>query len=711
MLQIDSQRSQGKNLVADVFSNEALVEAHQNKAVPLTSLDSERIAEQFAHALLDLRLLHQSSLDGDFICALQGLGQAAAESGRPIEATAGYLSELFGGYSSFGAPLVSTAISPVCLQSAANLRCALASLLENAEFHDKLIGIFMEGLLLTGGEVSSVQQNKSCLGGQVSSVESQRDQSVTQHDCGAMVSPVSEDPASRLQPEERSSEYAVEPSPAGKWIWRCPKVDMPSPRIGDWLNAVDGYGRGMAVPDGGRFLAASVRGRGHKQDALFCDDTFEFTAIGEWRVVITSDGAGSAIFSRVGSQIACTKMRESLERTLGSVDLSDVVFAEQDLKELQTNPSGDPRLNSVIRALEVGFKASSDAITEWAERKNAEVCPIAAERRFLEGLRREAMKEGGGGGSSTPNEPPRIKTSDCNCTLLVAAYTVVRLIKRDGSERRLAMIVSCAVGDGMIVVLRKLSAPEPHASMLMTPDMGAFAGQTHFINQFPDVTATVRARAAVSFAGADNDVVAVIAMTDGVADDYYDEAGMQRLYCDLIINGLLPMSTDSETAEKEREWSQAELRRRYDLAQAEIKNRGQQKNRAAYNTGQPVSELSRQPPDAEMLRDTLSELVVSEQVFAPPEKGRPPESRPVKYALRYAEALGLTVSELLARPGLLQVILEALPSLAETSSAQDDRDLSALEASERLFIWLDTYVVRGSFDDRTVVMFHTGGAA
>ena len=124
-----------------------------------------------------------------------------------------------------------------------------------------------------------------------------------------------------------------------------------------------------------------------------------------------------------------------------------------------------------------------------------------------------------------------------------------------------------------------------------------------------------------------------------------------------------------------------------------------------------MSELSRQPPDAEMLRDTLSELVVSEQVFAPPEKGRPPESRPVKYALRYAEALGLTVSELLARPGLLQVILEALPSLAETSSAQDDRDLSALEASERLFIWLDTYVVRGSFDDRTVVMFHTGGAA
>ena len=440
-----------------------------------------------------------------------------------------------------------------------------------------------------------------------------------------------------------------------EWVWSAPSPELPAPREGKWHAAIDGITDARALEHGGTFVGAAVRGRGHKQDALYCDDSFSFLDIGGWKVVMVSDGAGSAVFSRVGSQIVCDAVRDVFERELCAVDLSTHTLAESRLKDIQAAPAADPFLARAAAAFERAFASAYRDVKDWVNEQNRDHNEGNATRQWVEKQFRGTEKELPRVVPDRPTAPLRLLEKDCNCTLLVTAYGVIRLDKADGTQRDMALSLSCAIGDGMMVVLRSGNAT-PRVIALMTPDAGEFAGQTQFVDAKTTETSAIRARLKLSFLGKPTDVVAVAAMTDGVADDYYEGTlGMERLYCDLVLNGILPT-----------------------------------------NPG----------PQADLLIDVseaaLRSVVGDESVFEQRPADGTSRTRPVKYSQRYLELKKMSVGQLLSNADLLDLIARSEPD-----TAQEQSGLSPAWQADRLRDWLDTYIVIGSFDDRSLSMYMT----
>jgi len=439
-----------------------------------------------------------------------------------------------------------------------------------------------------------------------------------------------------------------------EWTWSPPSPTLPAPRAGLWGSNVDCVSS-VRTLDQGVLIGAAVRGRGHKLDALYCDDSFDYLDVGQWRVVMVSDGAGSAAFSRVGSQIACDAVRQVLERELPGADLSSHTIAQNDLNDIRTSPERDRVLGHAAKALEQAFDRAYSDICDWVSEQNAPHNDESAIRRWVDKQFRGTDKEAARLVRGNPQAPLRVLEKDCNCTLLVAAYGVVGLQKNDGPATEIALSLSCAVGDGMMVVLRSHSEKSHCVIPLMSPDAGEFAGQTQFVDARTTAAESVAARTRLNFLGNPADVVAIAAMTDGVADDYYEgKAGMERLYCDLLLNGILPTSG-----------------------------------------GPDVASLIEGP-------ESIMAAVRHEPVFEDRAAGTESRTRCVKYSKHYLGYKKMESAELLGKPDLLHILAHAEPHTAANPNC-----FSAHEAAERLRDWLDTYVVSGSFDDRSLSMFIT----
>jgi hypothetical protein len=365
--------------------------------------------------------------------------------------------------------------------------------------------------------------------------------------------------------------------------------------------------------------------------------------------VIASDGAGGAQFSRVGAQRACDAARASLERDLAEAGLSDCVLHEEDLGDLQREPEKDPMLKRACDALGRAFERAHGTIAEWVSDQNTPANASGDARAWLDAAYRGTERAVGRVEPHDEAVPLRMLEKDCNCTLLVVAFSVVTLLKQDGTRRQMGLTLSCSVGDGMTVVFRRPGLAN-NVLPLMTPDAGAFSGQTTFVDAHNTSDAAFRARRQLLFLGAESDVVAIAAMSDGVADDYFDgKAGMARLYCDLMLNGVLPNPVD-----------------------------------------RTLSALQPTP-------EALHTLVARESALEPTPDGAPPRWVPVKYVTRYLTAAALSAEALLSEPGRLQPLLAVEPHFGPPE------DVAA--QAERLRAWLDAYVVQGSFDDRTLVVY------
>lgn len=70
--------------------------------------------------------------------------------------------------------------------------------------------------------------------------------------------------------------------------------------------------------DEGRLIAARVRGRSHAHKGLFCDDDFAlyYDEASRVHLLAVSDGAGSAEFSRLGSQVVVHAVRDTVKEFL-----------------------------------------------------------------------------------------------------------------------------------------------------------------------------------------------------------------------------------------------------------------------------------------------------------------------------------------------------------------------------------------------------------
>lgn len=138
----------------------------------------------------------------------------------------------------------------------------------------------------------------------------------------------------------------------------------------------------------------------------------------------------------------------------------------------------------------------------------------------------------------------------------------------------------------------------------------------------------------------------IFSMTDGVADDYYpNEIHMRRLYFDLMINHILPFPKHLE-----------------------------QSNKFAARLKVPDPRAYPRVDDSEK-----HELV------------------PIQYTSELCNECGLSLEQIWENP-------EPLLAMAQKITFN-----KFCNSSTRLKEWLDNYTIRGSFDDRTLVILRKGG--
>ena len=211
-----------------------------------------------------------------------------------------------------------------------------------------------------------------------------------------------------------------------------------------------------------------------------------------------------------------------------------------------------------------------------------------------------------------------------------------------GAKEHLA--ISCQVGDGMIALLNTRGEFASSLKLMGVADSGEFSGETDFLTspQMKNIH-TLQTRTKISRSEAD----LVMVMSDGVADDYFpNEKELYRLYYDLVINGIIE---GKKTGAKE-----------------------------AFPVPRQLKILKKLP-------DPLAYPWVNDQQV----------KVPVQYTKRVCQSVGFTLEDIWNAPWILE--------LARLELKEEEENQIA-DPSERLKIWLDNYVERGSFDDRTLVL-------
>lgn len=221
-------------------------------------------------------------------------------------------------------------------------------------------------------------------------------------------------------------------------------------------------------------VAASQRGRSHAQEGKARDDHFSLYHCNDtdWYVIAVADGAGSAKYSRKGSEVACSTVVDHCKGLL----LDNPAF-ENAIREYEANREDSTKRTALTKHV-------IDIIYNGALKAHEAVKKVA-----------EA------------NEGAKLK--DFATTLMFAVCK-----KYDFGW----FIASFWVGDGAMCLFDEKAKT---AKLLGTPDEGEFSGQTRFLTmpeifRDKDVVAK-RLRMAIV-----PDFTALFLMTDGVSDPMFE---------------------------------------------------------------------------------------------------------------------------------------------------------------------------------------------
>ena len=352
------------------------------------------------------------------------------------------------------------------------------------------------------------------------------------------------------------------------------------------------------------FVAARVRGKKHKHDATNCDDWFAIAAVGDIAVLAVSDGAGSKRFSRVGARAAS-------EAAVGSI-----------YEQLRTLDAARAE-NRAAFALPMEEAAFGAACAKLGAALHSGV--LDARRAVLAAFHERCGQE-----AYTKLLGRDLALSDLAATLLV---TIAVPVPKCGE----ILALSCQVGDGMTCAIDTHAPYGKAVKLLGKPDSGDFSGETDFLTSesMADI-ASLQKRTLVTRGAYD----LILTMTDGVADDYFNEKELHRLYLDLAANGIVPDAQEAATFTR----TEVELLRTLP-----------------------------QPAAFPWVND-------KEQHIA------------LQYAERICRKIPTTEERLWQNAHVLAL-------------AAEDTSLKGVAShAERLKIWLDNYVTRGSFDDRTLAL-------
>ncbi len=256
----------------------------------------------------------------------------------------------------------------------------------------------------------------------------------------------------------------INPDPISLW------KDLPPPADAPYQKPVLAHSEERLGPY--RIVAASRRGRSHANKSEFRDDDYAigYAAESGWLVIVVADGAGSAIYSRRGSQIACDVAKSRLITVLNSAQHN-----QAEALYLQHRDWQHPEVKTALRQ-----------------------CLYEAALLAHHKLRAEVAQP-----TETLVPPPTLRNYDTTLILLV--------MKKTGEG---CIAATFSIGDGGAGIL-------PHAGEgipLTKADSGEHAGQTIFLT-FDSTVANSEANLESRFHFAQTQEFAgALAMTDGITD-------------------------------------------------------------------------------------------------------------------------------------------------------------------------------------------------
>lgn len=216
-------------------------------------------------------------------------------------------------------------------------------------------------------------------------------------------------------------------------------------------------------------LAASRRGRSHEHEGLFRDDDFYVNHLENgWSITIVADGAGSAKYSRKGSELAVNAAGEYLKQKLCTEQPGNPLDSDK-LCKFRDDDLIRKKVSEKIRSILFGaVKTSIDKMKSFSDQENLEFKTLST-------------------------------------TLLIA------IVKKENED---TFIATFGIGDGAI------AAYGPGKVRLMcSPDNGESAGQTRFLDE---KTLSVQEFPSRTYMGLLSDVMSTILVTDGVSDPFFE---------------------------------------------------------------------------------------------------------------------------------------------------------------------------------------------
>ena len=209
-----------------------------------------------------------------------------------------------------------------------------------------------------------------------------------------------------------------------------------------------------------------------------------------------------------------------------------------------------------------------------------------------------------------------------------------------------SFLMACSVGDGMTAVIDQTGLMQ---LLGQEESGGKYSGETEFLTDPRSVT---KARLTAQTYACVLPIRSLLVMTDGVADPYFpNHSEIYRLYADLILNGVLKIAGGEVEAKMAELQSQG-------IALPDL-------SKYSYLIDTPIGTEERMPAR-------------------------------IRQSDRFAAEMNLTLKELLKWP----------PALLIAGAAGEPMNdiVQGAPPEERLRIWLDSFYVRGEFDDRTLVI-------
>lgn len=270
------------------------------------------------------------------------------------------------------------------------------------------------------------------------------------------------DPQSQ-QIEQGSVQVAINPNPRDLWQDNEPPADLPYAKLHVEHQVVEH----VAYP----IYAVRHRGRSHAHSGTFCDDDFFIAKLAEqnWSILVVSDGAGSAKFSRQGSKIAVNTVGEYVQNYLQQHHAS----LDELLMHWQIGQQDEGTRQAANRLFDKFNQTFNDA-SQFA----------------LQDIQLEADKI-------------HATMRDFACTLLVA------VVKHNPTQ---TFVATFAVGDGAICAYHH----ENEVVLMNEPDGGDHAGQTQFLD---DVRKVAKQRTNIRHLQGNYHLML---MTDGISDPFFD---------------------------------------------------------------------------------------------------------------------------------------------------------------------------------------------